>query len=421
MQTAAPHIASTALRRLCRSADGNIALLFGLAFPVLLGAAGMAIDSAAFYNQQSRMQTVADSTALSVAKELNLFAEGTELLIATGESRAEALLVETGLAHRPHETEVSIDLAQGTATVEISMVAEGFLPPEIWGQNPIVVSAVARTFGETKLCVLALHESSSDTLKADNGAILTAPDCAIQANSNDPSSMVAKNRSAVVSLFTCTSGGFDGDGFLPEPETDCPPLEDPLETRAPPPVGGCDFLDFTLEKGTQTIVPGHYCGGLTLKNHADVIAEPGIYVISGGKLEVGNQALLRGEYVGFYFADDAATLVFKDQALVELSAPKDGPMAGLLFFENPGAAEGRSFEVSSNAARELLGTIYLPRGVFKSSGIGIIAEASAYTIIVAGRLDLSMARLVLNANYDASDVPVPSGIGPWSQKVTLDQ
>jgi hypothetical protein len=110
---------------------------------------------------------------------------------------------------------------------------------------------------------------------------------------------------------------------------------------------------------------------------------------------------------------------FKDRAVIELGAPKDGPMAGILFFENRAAPEGRNFEISSDSARKLLGTIYLPRGVLKGGGKGRIAAFSAYTIIVAERIDLSGAQLVINADYAASDVPVPVGLGPNNTQVQL--
>ena len=227
---------------------------------------------------------------------------------------------------------------------------------------------------------------------------------------------------------------------MPLPETDCPALDDPLASRAPPPVGGCDFLDFKSEKGADTIRPGHYCGGLVIANSADVFAEPGIYIISGGKFEVGNDAKLRGDYVSFYFADDAATLVFKDRAQVELGAPKDGPMAGILFYEDRAAPPGRNFEITSSAVRKLLGTIYLPRGTFKGegknlvtivtnavggaaaavgAGLPAIGEASAYTVIVANRLELKGVNLVINADYGGTDVPVPDGVGPNGSAVRL--
>jgi hypothetical protein len=236
--------------------------------------------------------------------------------------------------------------------------------------------------------------------------------------------MVSKDRSLVTSAASCTSGGYEGS-FVPTPQTDCPILPDPLELRAPPAVGGCDFLDFRSEKTSDSIRPGHYCGGLKIEKNANVVAEPGIYIISGGKFEVGDGATLIGEYVSFYFADDAATLDFKDKAAVELGAPKDGPMAGILFFENRGAKQGRNFEISSGSVRKLLGTIYLPQGVFKGDDkdkpgpAEAIGEASAYTIIVANRIDLKGVNLVINADYASSEVPVPAGIGPNSTEVRL--
>ena len=117
-------------------------------------------------------------------------------------------------------------------------------------------------------------------------------------------------------------------------------------------------------------------------------------------------------------------------------------MAGILFFEDRSAPLGRNFEIASGSVRKLLGTIYLPRGNFKGDGknligtvknvaggltgalglgglLGVINEASAYTVIVANRLELISINLVINADYAASDVPVPNGVGPNSSKVRL--
>ena len=410
-------------RRLIESQEGNIAIIFSLAFPVLVLVAGLGVDSAGFYNQQARMQSVADSTALSVAKEMHLFLERPETLSESGRSRAEALLTQLGLNRRSHDIEVRVDTKQGLAQVVIEMLADSFLPAEIWGSNPIKVTADARTFGEVRLCVLGLSETEESTIALDRGALVTAPDCAVQSNSDDPAAMRAGTGSILLSLFACTSGGYEGSlaSFVPPPETDCPVLDDPLALRPPPTVGGCDYLDSMFAVGTHSISPGTYCGGLKIVGDAEVTAEPGTYIITGGSLRVDNHAILQGENVSFYFHDDAAVINFKDRAVIELSAPKEGPMAGILFYENPSAPEGRNFEISSDSARKLLGTIYLPRGVFKGGGNGKIAALSAYTIIVARRIDLEGAQLVVNADYSASDVPVPVGLGPNSTKVRLSR
>jgi len=423
-----------AVTRLARARDGNVAILFGLTLPILVGLAGLGIDSAAIHSQRTRMQSVADSTALAVGKEMNLLVEDLDPLKESGLARAETLLREVGLAERPHEVEITLDQEKAASRVEISMQTETFLPAEIWGENPIVVSAVANILGTTKLCVLSLEPKSKRALELDKLARVTAPDCFVQANSKNSEGLSARSLSFLISSTACTAGGYEGDAslFMPVPETDCPLLEDPLEMREAPVVGGCDFDGVKID-ADQSIAPGHYCGGLTISKEAEVIADAGTYIISGGPLEVKDSASLVGDDVAFYFADDGATFDFKNNAIVELSGPTEGPLAGILFYENPSAKKGRKFKISSNSVRKLIGTIYLPRGSFRAKvsdeevlplpedAVRVIGEASTYTIIVASTIELEGVNLVINADYDASDVPVPPGLGPKSTSVRLSE
>jgi hypothetical protein len=51
-----------------------------------------------------------------------------------------------------------------------------------------------------------------------------------------------------------------------------------------------------------------------------------------------------------------------------------------------------------------------------------VADQSAYTVIVAAQVNLYEGpNLYLNANYDATSVPVPKGVGPISGKLLLTQ
>ena len=60
-------------------------------------------------------------------------------------------------------------------------------------------------------------------------------------------------------------------------------------------------------------------------------------------------------------------------------------------------------------------------GIIPSPGepLKVIGAASTYTIIVANEIELDGVNLVINADYTASDVPVPLGLGPKSNKVRL--
>jgi hypothetical protein len=95
-------------------------------------------------------------------------------------------------------------------------------------------------------------------------------------------------------------------------------------------------------------------------------------------------------------------------------------MAGLLFREDTNAAPDRRFEIVSDSARRLVGTIYLPRGVFSVSANQPVADKSEYIAIITKRMELSKApNLVLNNRYADTDVPVPAGIGPNSGETRL--
>ena len=410
--------------------DGNVAVIFGITFPVLLGLAALAIDDASVNHQSSRMQNAADAAALGIAKELHVYRapdpgkdlSDTTELVEAGKAITEAHLEFVGLAERPHQVEVIVDTKASTVEVKIAMEAKTFLPAKIWAESPIRADSVAHAYGTAKLCVLGLDGSKSGTLWSKKAGILTAPECAVQSNSTDLEGIQVEGGSTIDSAGTCSSGGIVGaNAITPKPETDCPPIEDPLSARIAPAVSGCDFLDFEVDAGEATLSPGTYCGGIKMRNNAVVDLNPGLYIITGGKLDTGNKTQLRGENVSFYFADDEATFEFKDKGLVELSAPKEGPMAGILFFANRENTVGQRYEISSDSARKLLGTIYLPNAILEIGGTGKVADASAYTVIVVDRLKIDTANLVVNADYAASDVPVPDGLGPNSTSITLER
>ncbi|GJE12237.1 hypothetical protein FOHLNKBM_3284 [Methylobacterium longum] len=51
-----------------------------------------------------------------------------------------------------------------------------------------------------------------------------------------------------------------------------------------------------------------------------------------------------------------------------------------------------------------------------------VADQSAYTVVVAQQVNLYEGpNLYLNANYDATSVPVPKGVGPISGMVLMTQ
>src|SRR5690606_20432056 len=155
---------------------------------------------------------------------------------------------------------------------------------------------------------------------------------------------------------------------------------------------------------------GQHCGGIEAKGSARIILEPGEHFFLGGHLDIKEDARLEGTDVVLFF-DKASKFDFKDRALVRLDGRKSGPYAGIVM---GGTRDNNlDFIISSDNVESLLGVIYVPAARLVVEGSADVARESAWTVIVAKALQLrGSPSLFINANYDASDVPVPSGVGP---------
>jgi hypothetical protein len=298
--------------------------------------------------------------------------------------------------------------------------------------------------GSMPLCVLGLNLSAPDAINLEQSALLTAPGCLVQSNSNNKKGLESMHSAVMVAGMICTAGGKSqtrNANFSPAPTTDCPVLQDPLSARAAPPVGACSYNNKVLDGTSATLPPGVYCGGLKLTNGAVVKLSSGIFVIKDGPLTVDGGASISGTEVGIFLTGSGANLMFDADTTVSLSAPKDGPLAGILIYDDPSGASApalppksgrgangrgnktaapRQHQILSDNARNLLGTIYMPQGEIIIDATQPIADKSAYTVLIVNQLHLySGPNLILNTDYSATDVPVPMGVGPFGAKIFL--
>ena len=152
--------------------------------------------------------------------------------------------------------------------------------------------------------------------------------------------------------------------------------------------------------------PGVYCGGLDIDGDARVTLQAGVYVMKDVPLRIYGNNRVTGEGVGLSITGNDAVIDFDSNVAVDLTAPEDGPLAGIVFFEDRTAPLLRTHQLNSNSVGRLEGAIYLSRGRLSLDSNSTIAAASAFTDVVVRQLDLdSNAELVLNTDYASSDVP----------------
>lgn len=399
-------------------------LTFAVAAPLVAAGVMATVDYSTLHRAQSETQSVADTAALMAAKELVLIQTDKSKVTTVALAYVDANLQPTDAdVTKPVRTaQVSTDYMSVEVSIERTLATSfgGLI-----GESARVVKAksIARLPARAPTCVIALSRSEVGALDLKDDAQLTAENCAIFSNSTSSNGLRISHRASMSASFICSSGGKGGSlsQFRPRPLTDCPPVDDPLSARpAPDASGHCLFTNKVVGKGTTVLLPGTYCGGLTIRDNADVTLRSGTYLIKDGPLTVTGGAKVVGDGITFYFDGDLATLALESNSTVSLSAPKTGAMAGLLMFEARGASEGRKFRISSDNTRVLLGTIYLPKGSLFVDAQKEVADKSAFTVIVARTIKLEHGpNLVLNTDYLSTDVPVPAGLGPASDPAYL--
>jgi Flp pilus assembly protein TadG len=406
------------IRRFAKSRRGSIAVLTAFSAPVVFAIIGVAMDYFMMIHIKGQLQIAADSAAIAGVKELSLSGVTDKQVTAVAESFVYTNLGELSEKDNMKETlGIDVQISKEKRTVEVAIKQEWtpfFLQFVNSGVTPIRAKAQAKTIGLRLACVLGLSELVPPGVQLWSKASLVADGCDVYSNTSLPLGLVVNDDATLKADLICVSGGYvalSPGAVVPEPLTDCPKFDDPLASRPAPKVSGCDHLAMIIINQKKTLNPGVYCGGLTILGNSKVKLNPGVYIINNGLLKVAGTASMTGENVGFYLSGALTLMFFDSGTTIDLTAPKDGPLAGILFFEDRNALPLRVHRIGSNNARNLVGTIYLPLGILFIDANAPVADNSAYTALVVRSLQLSEGpKLVLHSDYKSTDIPVPDGL-----------
>lgn len=404
---------------------GNALVTFGLMAPLLFLGAGGAIEATTWYAARQKMHAIADAAALAAAREMSLANRDATTVADVARRFAEARFDQ--FPRNPPTVQVAVAADKTSVVVTLTRAAESMMGGIAPSLGVIEVASGARVSGRANVCVIGLDTSSNKTILLQRSARLTADRCAVYSNSSDTNGVWIQDSAYVRASLICSAGGQKLQGtpdVQPLPTVDCPRVTDPLAGRPEPAAGGCTFTNKIVSGTTEMLLPGIYCGGLQIKGGAVVSLAAGTYVVKGGPLSVTEGSTLKGANVGFFLTPDdsgskTAEVRFEKSSVIDLTAPKSGDLAGLLLFEsarNPATTH----RITSDFARVLLGTIYLPKSALYVDADKPVADLSAYTVIVARQLQLDAGpNLQLNTGYNLTDIPVPKGLGPVGGTVTL--
>jgi Flp pilus assembly protein TadG len=401
---------ATIVRRLAKEQGGNVLLACAISFPALAFAVGLAVDFTSAEADRVSMQGVADAAALAGA---------TQLAVANptaAAQRTQALAISQ-LNQLMGSWTLSINTQIRNSNTAMQVTISGnrpalfhdLFPSNGWDAS---ATATAQAEGVMPLCALGtgsgggfLGLGASTIVDLTNVSQVTAPNCLIQSNQN-----IAAENSAQVTAGAVQAVGTATGTISPAPQSGAPAIPDPFASINVSVPTLCTDLNLTILFGSSTLQPGVHCGVIIVANNATLTLAPGVHYFSLATLTLLNQAVLQGTNVALVF-DDLSFFTFQDNSDIELQGLTSGPLAGFVIAATHGNT--KTFTISTTSARTLLGVVYIPSGLLSITGDSPVAQASAWTVIVAQAIGVSgSADLVLNANYDGSEVPVPVGAGP---------
>ncbi|MEM9168748.1 MAG: TadE/TadG family type IV pilus assembly protein [Pseudomonadota bacterium] len=399
---------------------GNVAVAFALIGPLLAGLVGAGVDYARFVERSAAIQEFSDAAALAGARQFALTGRAAPsgrakphdqggLPSAVARNLAENLLAGAGMSGA---VSAQADFDGATVTVEITSSYEPTLLVSMF-ERPLTVharsEAVASSAG--RICVIATDERQRHALHVKNNGRIIGQDCGIFVNSDDVRALNLTGGASVEASLICVVGGSQVAGTVsPGVLEGCPPKDNPItEVFAHPGSILPCMPDSEFHGGAWTLYPGHYCNGISIDS-ATVELQPGVYHITGGDFDVIGVSHLVGDGAVIVFGVGSTGMLFDRDTSIDLTAPVAGDYAGILMYQVEGAGR-QTYTITSDDARRLLGTVYLPDGIFVVDTNAPVAQESAFTAIIAEDVDVfGNSTLVLNSDYESTDVPAAPGI-----------
>lgn len=434
-----------------------IALKFALAVPAIALLAVGAIDLRAVAADRATYQTVAEAAALAGARELGM-AVDSDAPAARAEAWAQAQLAELTGTPRAQVKANVIELPTRQRAIKVSVTGRrmsffgNLLPPGGWR---IEADATAASVSTMPLCVLAHSPEAGPVLRMKNTAKVDAPGCLIHSNADIRVDLLAKMTTGAAQAVGRTQGS-----ILKAAHSGAPPMDDPyIDLDFSPPVACPSNPPKTEVTSDTTLQPGVHCGDYQVAGSAQLTLAPGEHWFVDGLLTMKGASRLVAQDAVLIF--DRAAFAFAGNARVNLRGREQGRFAGFVIvgLAPPGGswcgvpapppppggggllgglvggvagllgdvvgdvlalvdldactnATGSLFVMASDNVDVLEGVVYTPASMFVVSGKNRVAEAADWTVMIVRKLQIvGSPTLVINADYGASPVPVPDGVG----------
>ena len=376
-------------KQFARDKGGNVLLIAGAGMTVLVGGAGLGVDTVNWYLWKRQMQQAVDTSAtagaLSLAQGHGFDSSARSELART----ANNVFVIERIANPPQT-----GAFQGQRdAVEVIATTSFILPfsSMFLDQAPVIrTRAVAGAVAVGEPCIRALAKSGTG-VEVFGGAKVDLG-CPVSSNSPGGVSVDVGGSSQLNTDLIMSVGGINyGSGNIPDDATVVTyglPVDDPLKDRSLSINAPCTENNFRVGSSeTKTLEACEYKNGLRIQGTAEL--KEGIYVINGGSLQVNAGATIKlapgARGVTFVLTgpgpNQVATISINGGANIDLSATtyeQNPNYAGILFYQDK-MGTNRQHTINGGSNINLEGAIYMPTGDLSYNGG---ADQSAQCLLI---------------------------------------
>ena len=387
-----------AIRRRVSSETGNVAIMFALAMPLVVGAGALGVETNFQYIQQTHLQVAADAAAYVGALDNRASASSSVM-------SADASAIATSNGWSSANGTIQVNSPPTSGPNQVSAATEVVLSQNVprfftayFNKGPMVIHARAVAIYTTaaNACILALSKSASQAVQVQGNTTVTLVGCDVMSNSIASDAVSVWGSATLSTDCAVSAGGYANNGGLtltgcPSVVTQAPRARDPFAGLPTPPPGTSRNLPNMNPNSTTALLPGYYSGGMSLQG--TVTLSPGVYYVSGGAFNVGSNAIVTGSDVTIYLAA-GSQVSMQGNSHVSLAAPTSGTYSGILFFGDRAGVSTASNQFNGDSSSSLTGDLYFPtqsvayQGNF--SGIDGCTQVIADTVTWTGSSTISV-------------------------------
>jgi Flp pilus assembly protein TadG len=287
---------------------GGVFVWLLMSVTLIIGILGIGMDGGRMMEERRHVQAAADAAALAAGGSMYqsyIRFDGND----AAENAQTAALVSAaanGYANDGINSIVTVNVPPSTGSFAgnsayVEVIVQSNLSSSfgaVFTRQPLKARARAVARGKPRnLGVVVLKPSGSGTFVNNCTATFTALNAPIYVNSSDPSAFINNSFGITIAKSYQIVGNYTNPGggiIVGAINTGSPPVLDPL-AGLPVPTSSVIQSSAPLVIGTpvpQFLSPGVYKGGIQIQGGSIVTLLPGIYILDGGGLTVGNAATL---------------------------------------------------------------------------------------------------------------------------------